>query len=126
MFDVIFGENVEFKHNYYEFVTGSYKYFISDSPSISLTTYFFLTKDTETIAQSVKVFASYAEGWVFESRLRQTYVVKKVVTASLLNVRQQVGVLLALGDDHNKRVSRVTVGLGVTIGVARSRTLTAH
>ena len=36
---------------------------------------------------------------------------KQVVTAPLLNARQQVRVLRVLGDDHNKRMSRVTVGV---------------
>ena len=45
---------------------------------------------------------------------------KQLVTAPLLNARQQVWVSRVLGDDHYKRMSRVTVGL------ARLRTLTAR
>ena len=42
------------------------------------------------VAQSVRAFTWQVEGWVFESQLRQTLVVKQVVTARLLNAQQQV------------------------------------
>ena len=45
---------------------------------------------------------------------------RQVVTALLLNARQQVWVSRVLRDDHYKRMPRVTVG------VARLRTSTAH
>ena len=47
-------------------------------------------KMTASVAQSVRAFASQAEGLVFESQPRQTQVVKQVVTAPLLNARQKV------------------------------------
>ena len=40
------------------------------------------------VAQWATAFASLAEGWVFESQPRQTYVVKQVVTSPLLNAQQ--------------------------------------
>ena len=61
---------------------------------------------------AVRSFASIAEGWVFESQLRQTDVVK-VVTTILMNARQQVCVSRDLGNDHYKRMSRVTEGVAV-------------
>ena len=45
---------------------------------------------------------------------------KQSMTAPMLNARQQMLVLRVLGVDHYKPVFRVT------IGVTRSRTLTAH
>ena len=50
-----------------------------------------------------------AEGWVFESQPRQTYVVKQVVTAPLLNAWQYLLVSRVFGDDHHKRIPRVSV-----------------
>ena len=49
--------------------------------------------------------------FVFDSRPRQKKSWKRVVTATLLNVRQQVWVSRVLGDDHFKRMALVTVGV---------------
>ena len=45
--------------------------------------------------------------WEFESQLRQTL----VETAALRKARQEVYVSRVLGDDHYKRMPRVTVGV---------------
>ena len=58
------------------------------------------------VAQWIGEFAPQAEGWVFESQLRQIQVVKQVVTAPLPNARKWV-----LGDDHYRWMPRVSVGV---------------
>ena len=58
------------------------------------------------MAQSVRAFVLQGD-WVIESQPRQTLVVK---TGPLPNARQQLGVSWVLGEDHYKRISRVTVG----------------
>ena len=70
------------------------------------------------MAQSVKAFASHAEGWMFESQLQQACVVKASSDSSTgKRSATDMGVAV-LGYDHFKRMSCVTVGL------ARQRTLT--
>ena len=64
------------------------------------------------MAQWVRAFAPQAEGWVFESQPRQTLVVKIGSDSSTVK-RSALGLCLSrvLGDDHYKRMSRVTVGV---------------
>ena len=58
------------------------------------------------MSQWVGEFAPQAEGWVFESQLRHTQVVKQVVTTPLPNARKWV-----IGDDHYRWMPRVSVGV---------------
>ena len=59
--------------------------------------------------QCVKEFAPQAKGWVLESQLRQTKVVKKG-SDSFTAKRLALGAVpRVLGDDHYKRMPRVTV-----------------
>ena len=61
------------------------------------------------MGQSVRAFALQAEGRLFESRQRQTQVVKtgsNRTTAKCLAIGVSVTVF---GDDHYKQMSRVTV-----------------
>ena len=46
---------------------------------------------TAAVAQSVRALARQAEGWVFESQLRQTYVVKTGSDSSTAK-RSEIGV----------------------------------
>ena len=59
------------------------------------------------LGQWIKAFTSHAEGWV-ESQSEKPMSLKQVVTAPLLNALQQVRVSRVLGDDHYKRMPRVT------------------
>ena len=69
---------------------------------------FDIVKIIAAVGQSVRVFTSQAEGWVFESQPWQTLVVKQVVIARLLNARQQVWVSRVPWDDHYKRWNPVS------------------
>ena len=69
------------------------------------------------MVQSIRAFASNAEGWVFESQSRQTYVVKTGSDISTVKRSAIGGSHWVLGDDHYKRMLRVTVS------VARQRVL---
>ena len=75
------------------------------------------------MAQSVREFASHADGWAFEPQPRQTQVIKSsklVVTAPLLNAQQQVWVSRVLGNGHYKCF------FCFTVGAARQRILIAQ
>ena len=64
------------------------------------------------MAQSVRAFASNANGWEFESQPQQTQVVKEGSDSSTAK-RSATGVsILVIEDDNFKRM------LGVTVGVA--------
>ena len=52
-----------------------------------------------------------AEGLVFDSQSRQTYVVKTSIDSSTVNLSAAVVNARILGDDHYKRMPRVTVGV---------------
>ena len=65
---------------------------------------------TAAVAQWIKAFAWHTEGRVFESKPRQTLVVKTGSDSSIARV---------LGDDHYKLMPRVIVS------VARLRTISA-
>ena len=62
-----------------------------------------------TVAKSFKGFASHVEGWVFEFWSQQTQVVKTGRDSSTAKRSEQVCVSRVFGDDHYKRMSRVTV-----------------
>ena len=65
------------------------------------------------VAQWARAFASQAEGWMFESQPRQTLVVKTGSDSSTVK-RSAIGVsIMVLGDDHHKRMPRVTVGVAL-------------
>ena len=64
--------------------------------------------------QSVRTFASHAEGWVLNPSRDRPKSYKQVVTAPLLNARQQERVTQVLGNDPYKRMPRC-----ITVGVAR-------
>ena len=52
-------------------------------------------------AQSIRAFAPLAEGWVFESQLQQTYIVKAGSVSSTAK-RSAKRVSSVLGDEHYK------------------------
>ena len=54
------------------------------------------------MVQSVRAFASHAEGWVLNPSRDRPKSYKQVVTAPLLNARQQERVTQVLGDDPYK------------------------
>ena len=63
------------------------------------------------VAQWVRTFAPQADGWVFESEPEQTEVFQTGSESSTAK-RSALGVSIkVLGEDHYKRMSRVTVGV---------------
>ena len=71
-------------------------------------------------AQWDRAFALQAEGWVFESQPRPSLVVKTSNNCFTANCSAKGVSVTVLGDDHYKRLPRVTVV------VARYRTLTTQ
>ena len=68
-----------------------------------------------------KSAASQAEGWVFESQPRRTYVVKSDSDSSTAKRSAIVlRVPRVLGDDHHKRITRVTVDVASHCSMAMS------
>ena len=61
------------------------------------------------MAQSVRAFASKAEGCMFEFQPLQTYVVKTGSDSS--NAKPSATVTRVLGDNHYRWMSRDTVGV---------------
>ena len=69
------------------------------------------TTSAAAVAQWVRAFTPQAEDWVFESQPRRTHVVKTGSDSST-DERSALGVsVTVLGDDHYKRIPRVTVGV---------------
>ena len=67
--------------------------------------------DAAAVAQSVRAFTPQAKGWVFECQPRQTKVVE-TGSGSPTAKRSAIGVsVTGLGDDHYKRMPRVTVSV---------------
>ena len=62
------------------------------------------------MVQWVRAFASQAEGWLFESQPRQTYVINTGNDSSTAKPSSTSVSVIALGDDNYKRIPRVTVG----------------
>ena len=60
-------------------------------------------------AQWDRAFALQAEGWVFESQLQPTLVVKTSSNSFTANCSAKGVSVTVLGDDHYKRMPRVTV-----------------
>ena len=61
------------------------------------------------VAQWVRVFTPQAEGRVFESQPRQIQVVKTGTGSDSSAAKRSA--LRVLGDDHYKRMTRVTAGV---------------
>ena len=65
--------------------------------------------NTAAVEQSIRAFASQAEGLVFESQPRQTQGVEIGNDSS--TAKRSATDVSVFGNDHYKRVSRVTIGV---------------